>query len=129
MGSSRNRTIALTLALAFLPLGGLGSGGCSTWRGARLYQSGSEALREGNVDGAVRDLEAAARMVPEASEVQNHLGLAYAAAGRPDDAMAAFRRAEALDCSNRAATVNRERLELLAAEARAVSTAPAEAQP
>jgi Flp pilus assembly protein TadD len=64
---------------------------------------------------AIRDLEEAAHWVPEASEVQNHLGLAYAEAGRRDDALAAFRRAEALDCANEAATANRRRLELSAA--------------
>jgi Flp pilus assembly protein TadD len=85
--------------------------GCSTWRGARLYQSGSEALRAGEVEVAIADLEEAAVLVPEASEVQNHLGLAYAAAGRREDALSAFRRAEALDCDNHAATANRRRLE------------------
>jgi cytochrome c-type biogenesis protein CcmH/NrfG len=41
--------------------------------------------------------------VPERSEVFNHLGLAYAAAGRRDDALLAFERAVELDCDNPAA--------------------------
>ena len=61
-------------------------GGCASWRGARLYQSGSRALQAGEVQVAVRDLEEAARLVPDASEVQNHLGLAYAAEGRDREA-------------------------------------------
>jgi len=38
--------------------------------------------------------------------VQNHLGLAYAAAGRDGDALHAFQRAVDLDCDNHAALVN-----------------------
>jgi cytochrome c-type biogenesis protein CcmH/NrfG len=37
---------------------------------------------------------------------RDHLGIAYAAAGRPLDALAAFERAVALDCDNRAAKAN-----------------------
>jgi lipoprotein NlpI len=51
-------------------------------------------------------LERAAVLAPERSEVFNHLGLAYAAAGRPADALSAFERAVALDCDNRAAAAN-----------------------
>ena len=51
-------------------------------------------------------LEQAARLLPHASEVQNHLGIAYSMAGRDDDALAAFGRAVELDCSNRAALQN-----------------------
>jgi len=43
---------------------------------------------------------------PEASEVHNHLGLAYVRAGRDDHAEAAFRRAVELDCDNEAAEHN-----------------------
>lgn len=52
--------------------------------------------------------------MPHASEVHNHLGLAYTEQGRSADALAAFRRAVELDCDNRAAKHN-----LGAAEARA----------
>jgi lipoprotein NlpI len=80
--------------------------GCASFRGARLYQSGSAALDRGDAERAVIDLERAAALVPQASEVQNHLGLAYAAAGRHDAALRAFRRAVELDCRNRAAALN-----------------------
>jgi Flp pilus assembly protein TadD len=90
--------ILLTLPLAVV--------GCSSLEGGRLYQSGTAALDSGDSERAIADLERAAELVPMASEVQNHLGLAYAAAGRDDDARNAFRRAVDLDCENRAAVEN-----------------------
>jgi Flp pilus assembly protein TadD len=96
--------LALALAVALA--------GCATWRGARLYTSGSEALERGDLPRAIAELEEASTLVPHASEVQNHLGLAYAAAGRDADALRAFRRAVDLDCDNAAAQEN-----LAAAEA------------
>ena len=83
--------------------------GCHTLEGARLYREGTQALERGDTAVAVVALEAAAVQVPRASEVQNHLGLAYQAAGRPDDARRAFERALALDCDNRAARENLRR--------------------
>jgi len=80
--------------------------GCSGFRGARLYQSGTSALDRGDAVEAIAELERAADLLPEASEVQNHLGLAYQAAGRERDAENAFRRAVALDCGNAAAVQN-----------------------
>lgn len=105
------RVGAPVLALLLTTFSMFGLGGCATWQGATLYQSGSEALQEGRIEVAIDDLERAADLAPDRSEIQNHLGLAYAAADRREDALAAFRLAEALDCDNRAATVNRERLE------------------
>ena len=99
------------LALAVLLFGSA----CTSWRGARLYQAGTRALDRGDAAAAVADLERAAALVPDASEVQNHLGLAYAAEGRDAEAREAFRRAVALDCDNQAAQRN-----LRAAEARPV---------
>ena len=63
-------------------------------------------------------------MVPEASEVQNHLGIAYQAAGRKNDALAAYERAVALDCDNAAAQHNLEalRARLLPEMSRAAGT-------
>jgi len=84
----------------------LGVVGCSSYQGARLYQSGTLALDRGDSARAVEELERAAELVPEASEVQNHLGLAYAAAGRDDDALKAFQRAVDIDCGNLAAVEN-----------------------
>lgn len=82
--------------------------GCAGFRGARLYQSGSVALERGETARAIGDLEQAARLVPQASEVHNHLGLAYAQAGRDREALGAFERAVALDCDNAAAAHNLE---------------------
>jgi len=80
--------------------------GCAAVEGHRHFEAGNAALDRGDAARAVAELERAAELVPEASEVQNHLGIAYAAAGRPADALAAFERAVALDCDNRAATEN-----------------------
>jgi Flp pilus assembly protein TadD len=92
---------------------------CTSFQAARLYQSGTEALRAGDAGRAVQELERAAALEPDASEIQNHLGLAYAAAGRGDDARRAFERALALDCDNAAARHN-----LAAFEARAAREEP-----
>jgi len=100
------RVIALAAALVL----GLG---CASYRGGRLYVSGSEALEAGDTARAVAELERAAELAPHASQVQNHLGIAYLQAGRRADARAAFERAVALDCSNPAAAAN---LRLLAEE-------------
>lgn len=81
-------------------------GGCATYRAARLYRRGSIALERGESERAVADLERAAVLAPHASEIQNHLGLAYAASGRDEDALHAFRRAVELDCDNRQALHN-----------------------
>ena len=81
-------------------------GGCSAFQAARLYQRGSGALERGEVERAVADLERAATLAPHASEIQNHLGLAYAASGREEDALRAFQRAVELDCDNRQALRN-----------------------
>ena len=93
--------------------------GCSSLRAARLYQSGTSALDRGDSVQAVVELERAAELAPEASEVQNHLGLAYQAAGRKSDAEFAFRRAVELDCGNAAAVEN-----LRVVEARALKERP-----
>lgn len=93
--------LALTLAAA-LAL----AAGCATWRGARLYDEGTAALDRGDSAAAIDALERAAVLVPQASEIQNHLGLAYQAEGRDADALRAFQRAVALDCQNEAAVHN-----------------------
>jgi Flp pilus assembly protein TadD len=95
----RIRLTALVLSLALLP-------SCATLAGYRHFERGNAALDRGDTAAAVRELEAAAALAPERSEVHNHLGLAYAAAGRPDAALAAFERAVALDCDNAAAAAN-----------------------
>ena len=98
MSSSRAIAVALLLALLLV--------GCTSYRAARLYHSGTAALDRGDSGRAIAELEQAAELAPAASEVQNHLGLAYAAAGRPEDALHAFRRAVEFDCDNAAASEN-----------------------
>lgn len=93
------RAAALALGLALLS-------GCATLEGYRHFQLGTAALERGEVARAVLELELAAALAPARSEIRNHLGIAYAAAGRPADALAAFERAVALDCDNRAAQTN-----------------------
>ncbi len=80
--------------------------GCNTFQGAILYRDGTRALDAGDPIAAIAALEEAAVLAPQASEVQNHLGLAYLAAERRDDARGAFERAVALDCDNEAAQRN-----------------------
>jgi Flp pilus assembly protein TadD len=92
--------------------------GCAGFRAAHLYQSGTSALDRGDSTQAIAELERAAELAPEASEVQNHLGLAYQAAGRKSDAEFAFRRAVALDCDNAAAAENLRVVEARAQEER-----------
>jgi Flp pilus assembly protein TadD len=80
-------------------------------RGARYYVEGSESLEQGDSARALRELSRAAELVPQASEIQNHLGLAYWAEGQPNQARMAFDRAIELDCDNNAARQNRKALE------------------
>ena len=81
------------------------------FRGAQHYAAGSESLERGDSARALEELSRAAELVPQASEVQNHLGLAYWANGRPEEARIAFDRAIKLDCDNTAARQNRRALE------------------
>jgi Flp pilus assembly protein TadD len=92
--------------------------GCTTLDGYRHFQAGSLALDRGDADAAVIELERAAAILPERSEVFNHLGIAYAAAGRRADALFAFERAVALDCDNRAAAENLRAAQEAGADAR-----------
>lgn len=105
MGVSRR--LGWTVLGCVLPLFLGLSTGCASLRAAQLYQSGSAALERGDVELSIRELEGAATLAPQASEIQNHLGLAYAAADRHERAQEAFDRAVALDCENEAAELNR----------------------
>jgi Flp pilus assembly protein TadD len=88
---------------------GLLAAGCANVEGARLYRSGTQALERGDAERAIADLEGAAERVPGVSEVHNRLGVAYAAAGRREDAIREFRSALEIDCSNAAAARNLRR--------------------
>lgn len=98
----RGRFVLMLVLLFFLTI----ESGCSSWKAARFYQSGSHALEEGDSAKAISDLERAAALKPESSEIQNHLGIAYESAGRKALALEAFKRAVALDCENVAASRN-----------------------
>jgi len=82
-----------------------------SFRGAQHYAAGSESLERGDPVRALDELSRAAELVPQASEIQNHLGLAYWANGQPEQARNAFDRAIELDCDNTAARQNRRALE------------------
>ncbi len=89
---------------------GCESSAMRAFRGARHYAAGTEALTRSDPVLAISELEQAASLVPHASEIQNHLGLAYWADGRPQEARSAFETAVKLDCENVAARTNLERL-------------------
>ena len=93
------RTVALALGIALLS-------GCATLEGYRHFELGNAALDRGDVARAVLELELAATLAPERSEILNHLGIAYRTAGRSGDALSAFERAVALDCDNQEAAAN-----------------------
>lgn len=93
--------------------------GCAKFEAARLYDRGTAAIESGETARAIAHLERAATLAPEVSEIQNHLGIAYQAAGRDREAAGAFERALELDCDNAAARTNLDRLRLrLARDAR-----------
>lgn len=99
-GRTRMRVAWLAPAVACLAIG------CGTLGAARLYATGTAALEEGETSRAIADLERAVALAPDASEIQNHLGLAYQDAGRHPDALRAFERAVELNCENAAAQEN-----------------------
>ena len=103
----------LAVIFAVLCMGcstGCTSGPVLAFQGARHYAVGSEALERGEAARAVSELSEAARLVPHASEIQNHLGLAYWSTGEFDLARSAFERAVELDCDNQVARANLARL-------------------
>jgi len=109
------RTSAKALAVvAVVGLVGL-SLGCETtavraFRGARHYAAGNDALANKDGARAIEELEQAAVLVPHASEIQNHLGLAYWSEGEFKAARNSFERALELNCENQAAALNLEEL-------------------
>jgi Flp pilus assembly protein TadD len=80
--------------------------GCAAIGATRAFQRGTAALERGEAERAVLELERAAALVPDSSAVHNHLGIAYEASDRPDDALRAYRRAVELSCENEAAQHN-----------------------
>ena len=104
--------LSLSVAISMPAVAGLGceSPPGRAIRGARHYAAGTDALAEGEQGRAVAELERAAELVPAASEIRNHLGLAYWASGRKTDARQAFEAAIDLDCDTAAARQNLESL-------------------
>lgn len=102
----------LRAALLVSLIAGIGceSAPMRAFRGARHYAAGTEAIHSGDRIRAIEELEQAAVLVPHASEIQNNLGLAYWSEGRTQAARSAFETALELDCENRAARANLERL-------------------
>lgn len=80
--------------------------GCATVEAGRHLDAGNAALDAGRPAEAIPHFEAAIALVPEASELHNHLGIALAAEGRHRQALASFERAVFLDCDNQAAQQN-----------------------
>ncbi len=116
--SSRRAREGVVVALLALVLVG-----CTGFRAARLYQQGTAALNTGDAETAISQLGEAARLEPGASEIQNHLGLALAETGQHAKALAAFRRAVNLDCSNVAAARNLAAARAAARDRRALAKA------
>ena len=105
------RVACIVLGLAgLLTMIGCQSAPVLAWQGARHYASGNAALDRGEAQTAIGEFERAAELVPHASEIRNHLGLAYWAAGQPDRARQAFEIALELDCENEASKLNLARL-------------------
>lgn len=101
----------LRAPLFVLLLGAVFTVGCEsvsfrTLEGGRYYVRGTESLDSGHLDQAIYELTMASRLVPEASEVQNHLGIAYWRISDVERARMAFETALSLDCENQAARTN-----------------------
>lgn len=103
----------LVLGSAFLALvlvACAGSTPVRAVRAARYYAVGTRALDRGESRAAIDALELAVGLMPNASEIHNHLGLAYWSEGRSEEALREIGKAVELDCENEAARVNLARL-------------------
>ena len=112
----RRQQCARLACIGFGLAGLLAMSGCQSapmlaWQGARHYTSGNAALDRGEPTAAISEFKRAAELVPHASEIRNHLGLAYWAGGQPVRARRAFEVAIDLDCDNEAAKLNLARLD------------------
>ncbi len=61
-----------------------------------LYQSGRTALEGGDLNSAIRDLEAAVQLRPEFDSAWSTLAVAYSRAGRDHESRAAFEKSQGL---------------------------------
>ena len=78
-------------------------GGLPTPAAEEAYRRGVEALRTGNANLAMTELEAAVKESPWFPEAQYQLGQAYAKRNRDQQAIAALKRAAAMEPTNHAA--------------------------
>ena len=101
---------AIVILLVSGFLGGCQSAPMRAWQGAQHFSAGDAALEREDPQEAIRELTLAATLVPHASEIQNHLGLAYWKAGDELAAVRAFEAALEIDCDNQPARVNLDRL-------------------
>ncbi len=95
-----------SMLLFLVPFLAMSLVGCTELRAAHLYRQGTIALNAGDAELAISRLGQAEHLLPDASQIQNHLGLAFVATGQQEKALAAFQRAVELDCSNPAAVHN-----------------------
>lgn len=110
MDRGRGLRVLLVGLLVLAPIGCGGIAPVRSFRAAQYYAEGTRALEASDGPRAIEALEQAASLMPEASEIQNHLGLAYWSVEREADALRSLERAVLLDCANEAARSNLERL-------------------
>ncbi len=92
-------TLVLLAASSFLVFG------CRPPGPTALLQ-GERAIREGNLEVAVEQLQKATRLLPKNAQAWNHLGLAYHGSRQPAEALRAYRQALACDYKLAAAHYN-----------------------
>ncbi len=92
-------TLVLLAASSFLVFG------CRPPGPTALLQ-GERAIREGNLEVAVEQLQKATRLLPKNAQAWNHLGLAYHGSRQPAQALRAYRQALACDYKLAAAHYN-----------------------
>lgn len=102
----RRRVVLAVAVVSAMALGCASLPPVRSLRAARYYAAGTDALDRGDSAVAIAELERAAALMPTASEIQNHLGLAYWSDGREAAALRALERAVGLDCDNAAARAN-----------------------
>lgn len=130
-GRARRAVFARVVVLfAALGLAGCaGSPPVRAVRAARYYAAGTQALERGETRVAIAALEHAVGLMPNASEIHNHLGLAYWSDGREDAALRELERAVELDCENDAALGNLARLRAWMADETGIGPSGAAVRP
>lgn len=65
--------------------------------GPRALLKGGELIRKGRYAEAIKQLQTATELLPQAAQAWNHLGLAYHGNGQPQEALRAYQKALAID--------------------------------